>query len=526
MIMKNTIVLAVTALFSLTLAIGCRSLTSLIGIEKPQLRFGVLSDIHVQGFPNGDKNFREALQWYDKQKVDAVAITGDLTDYCMLVEFDRLIGTWNDVFKDNKRSDGEPVVPFMVTGNHDEEGVHYLFQHLYAIQSKRTLAAVNGKRFKYPQAVEIISNSFAKARDVVQYNLHPEQGKDILQDMDNYMDRVYQAGTNLALIHSFAHESQDIYTNTMKRLLANAMTWEGISNWWQNAFNEPYQTHRRIKIKGYDFVGIHWQVIGWRGEVENIKPFFETLDLPNDKPVFYFQHYHPSNTCHLGQIKSPKGSFDNGSSVAVLKNHPNLIAFSGHSHASIADERAIWQDTFTSVGCGTIRPGKEIIQGLLVSVYSDRIEIERIDFISKEPIAPKWTIPIKDNRVMKPFNHQLREENSSAPYFDKDAELEYAIEKYRLNLQIPAPQNGKNGGRFNHFEIAYETQTTNGAAATVVTKAYPKNIGRARKYWEDPTTVSLPINRFPLNTPFKITVTPISDWGKKGKQIRTEEIKY
>ena len=127
---------------------------------------------------------------------------------------------------------------------------------------------------------------------------------------------------------------------------------------------------------------------------------------------------------------------------------------------------------------------------------------------------------------MKPFNHQLREENSSAPYFDKDAALEYAIEKYRLNLQIPPPQNGKNGGRFNHFEIAYETQTTNGAAATVVTKAYPKNIGRARKYWEDPTIVSLPINRFPRNTPFKITVTPISDWGKKGKQIRTEEIKY
>ena len=128
--MKNPLALAVTALFSLALALGCRSLTSLIGIEKPQLRFGVLSDIHVQGFPNGDKNFREALQWYDRQKVDAVAVTGDLTDYCMLVEFDRLIGTWNDVFKDNKRSDGEPVVPFMVPGNTDDEADHNLFQHL------------------------------------------------------------------------------------------------------------------------------------------------------------------------------------------------------------------------------------------------------------------------------------------------------------------------------------------------------------------------------------------------------------
>ena len=45
---------------------------------------------------------------------------------------------------------------------------------------------------------------------------------------------------------------------------------------------------------------------------------------------------------------------DNGSSVSVLTNYPNVIAFQAHSHHLINDERTIWQDGFVSIGTGSL----------------------------------------------------------------------------------------------------------------------------------------------------------------------------
>lgn len=520
---------------AITLIVGCKSLTSLVFTEEPNLRFGVLSDIHVQGFPEGTTYFRKALEWFDQQKVDAVAVSGDLTDYCMLVELDKLSSTWFEVFKDNKRSDGESVVPFMVTGNHDDEGVHYLLGTINGIQGSKVAAAVNG-RHKYPMAIGIISNNFAKARRTLKYNLYPEKNKEVLKDIDDFMARVYKAGTNISLIHSFAHESQNIYTNSKALLFENCLTFENITNHWATAFNQSYTSHIHTKVKGYDFIGINWQVIGWRGEVENIKPFFDSLNLPTNKPIFYLQHYHPQYTCHKGQIPQKPGHYDNGSSLAVLTNYPNLIAFSGHTHADISNERTIWQDSFTSIGAGTIRPGSRSKQGLLVSVYDKRIEIERIDFISNEPLGDKWIIPFdKNNQLMRPYNHDYRIATAQPPFFKENDTLKMEIEDPSLlgkgkasliKLTVPIPQDGKNGGHFNRIDIAYETQGTNGPVLKLATTLRPNLYYRSRKHWGDSIEVNLSPRHLPTRKPFRVVATPISDWGTKGKPLYSEEIKF
>ena len=41
---------------------------------------------------------------------------------------------------------------------------------------------------------------------------------------------------------------------------------------------------------------------------------------------------------------------DKGIATKTLSNYPNAIAFSGHSHYSLTDERSIWQGAFTSIG--------------------------------------------------------------------------------------------------------------------------------------------------------------------------------
>jgi len=56
---------------------------------KPNLRFGVVSDIHItQITPKGEKDrvwggnstFRHTLEWFRSQGVDAVMIAGDMAD--------------------------------------------------------------------------------------------------------------------------------------------------------------------------------------------------------------------------------------------------------------------------------------------------------------------------------------------------------------------------------------------------------------------------------------------------------------
>ena len=65
------------------------------------------------------------------------------------------------------------------------------------------------------------------------------------------------------------------------------------------------------------------------------------------RPIFSFQHPHPENTCY--------GSAEWGTTdlLEIQRKYPQLITFSGHSHAPINDPRSIWQGDFTSIGTGS-----------------------------------------------------------------------------------------------------------------------------------------------------------------------------
>jgi hypothetical protein len=68
-------------------------------------------------------------------------------------------------------------------------------------------------------------------------------------------------------------------------------------------------------------------------------------------PFFYVQHPHLKDTCY-----GPWAwGHDAGITTKTLSAYPNAIAFSGHSHYSLTDERTIWQGAFTSVGTGSFR---------------------------------------------------------------------------------------------------------------------------------------------------------------------------
>lgn len=71
-------------------------------------------------------------------------------------------------------------------------------------------------------------------------------------------------------------------------------------------------------------------------------------DDPN-KPIFVMQHMSPYDT-----MKGSTGTGSDKNLRNLLDNYPQVIDFSGHTHVSLSDPRAIWQGTFTALNTGSL----------------------------------------------------------------------------------------------------------------------------------------------------------------------------
>ena len=87
-------------------------------IGEEQLRFGVLSDIHITDRKQ-QPYFEKALRQLDAWKVEAVLACGDLADYGLKQQLELLAETWFKVFPGGKGRDGRTVTNLMHYGDHD-----------------------------------------------------------------------------------------------------------------------------------------------------------------------------------------------------------------------------------------------------------------------------------------------------------------------------------------------------------------------------------------------------------------------
>ena len=113
--------LAGASAFSLS---GCMSGRGGFLSGKPNLRFGVISDIHITGWESAEV-FRKTLRWYRDQGVDAVMIVGDIADHGIMQQLENMAKSWYEVFPDDRAPDGRRVEKLFVYGNHDIEGLGY-----------------------------------------------------------------------------------------------------------------------------------------------------------------------------------------------------------------------------------------------------------------------------------------------------------------------------------------------------------------------------------------------------------------
>ena len=321
----------------------------------------------------------------------------------------------------------------------------------------------------------------------------------------------------------------------------------GLAEAWQQTFGETYTPVWRKEVCGYTFVGAHWTTGGCKGYDEVGIPEGAAWITQNGasidptKPFFYLQHAPPKNTClgpwHWGR--------DDGRITTALSNFPNAIAITGHSHASISDERSIWQGAFTAVNAGSLKyTGLEYgdlspavrendgsiangsgrimsriyrddgHQGMIARVYDDRIVFERRDFEDLGLLGPDWVMPLPMTEPV-PLAFAPRTEASVAPEFPAGASLSARLTNV-LEVEIPAANRE---GSPRVFDYAIEIEGSNGGRDEryLFAEGFHRSAGSARA--NSPTICQVSAAGLTATGTLNVTVTPRNSFGKAGGAI-------
>lgn len=419
--------------------------------------------------PGSEQYFVKALTWFKGRGADGVIVAGDMADRGLLSELQLVGDAWYRVFPDDKAEDGRHVEKLFVYGNHDVEGFTYWE--------------------KDPQRQ-------AKLRE-----------KSVVKDM---------AGA------------------------------------WEECLREPFAPIYSKTVKGYTFIGMHW------GNTKRVKEFVGGLapKLDPSLPFFYAQHAHPQNTCYGGWAW---GAWDDkGAATAALSPYPNAMAFSGHSHYSLTDERGIWQGAFTSIGTSSLSytgmpygrengdsdnpkaclrmprmatdTGK---QGMFLSVFDDRVVIERRDFVFDESLGPDWVLPLpcRGEKDM-PLTFKKRSAQSVVPEFASDAKVTLSTgkgknrngkEEDQMTVSFPAAIFHNTRDRVFDYEVQAQVLDCDTVKPFCTKRVFAEGYFLSDARMGKTGRCVFALDELPHNVAFRFAVRPAECFGKMGRAIYSEK---
>jgi len=461
----------------------------------PILRFGVLADVHIDerhfaesGGGHSVEVFRRALRCLDARRVDGVVICGDLTQEGRIAELQRLAATWREVYPDDRRSDGARVERLFAFGDHDVEKPYILLKY-------------------FPQHLK-----------------NPDVIADLRANHIAYVDR---------------------------------------AKVWESVFHEKFAPIVRKRVKGYDFVLAHLVNLDEDGmryadalHIPGLEAFFATNAFDRTRPFFYVQHKIPKGT--VGG--SHQSGQDSGRTSAVLSRYPNAVGFCGHKHRTATEELSLWQGAFTQVQapalatlltaagrensrcsceapCSTPPQQMEAIdtrrdgsQALVVSVWRDRLEIERIDVLHDgAAVAEPWLVSLPNDGSAA---YERRGKCAPVPQFAAGAKVAVktrrgkdrsGMETDQVVVTFPPAQKPR------AYDYEVTAVLTKGVVNRIVSQ---KRVYSSKCYWPvncDTNDVTCIFGRSELSDnheSVRFVVRPLNAWGVGGRAIESSPAEY
>lgn len=168
-------------------------------------------------------------------------------------------------------------------------------------------------------------------------------------------------------------------------------------------------------------------------------------------------------------------------------------------------------------------------QGSLLTVFDDRIEITRHDFLSDEPLADDWIVPWAPAERGMPFTPGRQKATEKRPQFDATARVEVARCRRRnrageskdaFAVNFPSA-TAESSSRAMLFEVAV---LADGGTA-LVKRVSAKGFNRPRCRQPLCTECVFAADELPRAAPFRFSVTPVAAFGSRGDPIFSEAVR-
>lgn len=200
-------------------------------------------------------------------------------------------------------------------------------------------------------------------------------------------------------------------------------------------------------INGFHFIGISASTIEGEHYSEYQKVWLrEQLDaaVADDpaKPVFVLQHEHISDTVYGSSSFEGWGMPD---FAEILKDYPQVVDFSGHSHYPINDPRSIWQGEYTALGTGGLYYAEITVDDVktvhpdgyrftstfwVVEIDADnRIRLRAVDLLAQEYLCEY----ILDGITDRSYTPEKQLERSKPPVFKSGTQVKIRSGKAVFN---------------------------------------------------------------------------------------------
>ena len=245
-------------------------------------------------------------------------------------------------------------------------------------------------------------------------------------------------------------------------------------------------------------------------------------------PIMVFTHE------GFGSLHATGGGRFGSELDKLMREFPQIIAFSGHTHYALNDPRMIRQNLITSIQTSTVgadfwnysgmdpaQPdGRETAsQGLLVEVSPDKaVTVTRYDFTHDTAIGEAWVIDIP--AVVKSrdaFTYtDARKDSAKAPVFAEGAKAEVnGITSYTATLTFPAAtlDDSVSDGCITAYRVEAKDAVS---GAVYFSKSFPadSHMGSASK-----KQFTVELTGLGHGVDYTLTVTAESAWGKVSKPL-------
>lgn len=435
-----------------------------VSVEMPELRFGVVSDIHVTT-PESAALFEASLRYFRSRDVDAMMVPGDVTDWGTKQSLQYVADAWNRVFPREPAGGGKTVTPLFCTGNHDFEG------------------------WLYPDmTMEMHANGYSEDEALVRLGLK-------------------------ACWEEVFHEPwAPLRIRTVKGYDFVSCEWKG-----QEGLGDFMKEHAtRLSGQRPFFFFQHSPIKGTTSDevaCEDGGVSFEALKAFPNAVCFTGHAHHTFNDERsiwqgaFTAVATPSLSY-----ADVPEGHEN-----GNGRRDGGD-----QTTMPPIAARREFRGG---QGYVVNVYRDRIVIERLDFEEGGVEgAPPWTFPLPVSSGSQPYAPAPRAKAAPVPTFLAGARLEtytcntetrqgrWAI---AMTLKFPTALAPK-GQRVYDYELRVEPKD---GGAPLVKRFLSPAFHKLAKYEPKMQTFWFNVDELPQDKPYVMKVYPRNWYGTCGEPL-------